>query len=144
MAVVLDHPVDDENAEVIHGRPDFGSRFGVTLAKKYPPYVFSIRGASCLVHNVSHVSLHWWRVSHGGRSLVKLKRPVMIATTMCGMSFRLEATKTRTCHVPSDEALLCGRCNGLAHTFGWNGEATKAGIKRTEAHVKLGCAVKGY
>ena len=149
MAVVVDHAVDDESAEVIHGRPDFNRshRFGVTEAKKYPPFVFSVRGASCLVHKVVSVEMHWYRVgtiNHGGDCLVKMKRPVMFAQTACSVSFRLEGSRTRTCHIPNPDALLCGRCHGDVATFGKNGAGTKAGIKRQEAHVKLGCVVMGY
>ena len=145
MVVVLDHSHDDEHAAVIHGRPDFHDhRFGVTEAKKHPAYVFSIRGVSCLVHTVLRVELHWWRVTRDGHALVKLKRPVMIATTKCQQSFRLKGKVSRTCHLPSPDALLCGRCHGEAATFGKHGAATKAGTKRQEAHVKLGRAVQGY
>lgn len=145
MPVVVDHPVDDENAAVIHGRPDFGaSGFGITEAKKHPPYVFGIRGVSCLVHKILRVELHWWRVSRTGCELVKLKRPVMIAVTPCAQSFRLEGRISRTCHVPKPDALLCGRCHGEGATFPKRGRARKTGLTRQEAHVKLGCVVDGY
>jgi hypothetical protein len=145
MAVVVDHPVDDEYAEVLHDRRDFYDRgFGVMTATKHPPFVFSTRGASGLIHKVSRVTMHWWRIGRGGHALVKLKRPVMIAETNCTMSFRLEGEKARTCWIPNPDALLCGRCHGDVATFGKHGAATKAGIRRTEAHVKLGCVVTGY
>lgn len=38
----------------------------------------------------------------------------------------------------------CGRCLGEPATFGKRGPARKHGITRQEAHVKLGCVVKGY
>jgi hypothetical protein len=112
--------------------------------RKYPPYVFSTRGVSCLVHKIAWVELHWWRVAGGGEKLVKLKRPVMIAQTVCSMSFRLQGDRSRTCLLPNPDALLCGRCHGDVATFGKDGPATKAGTKRSEAHVKLGCVVQGY
>jgi hypothetical protein len=146
MAVVTDHPVDDEAAAPIHGRPDLLDRkFGITEATKHPPYVFSIRGVSCLVHKILRVELHWWRVSgRNGGSLVKLKRPVMIAQTCCAQSFRLEGRISRTCVVPKPDALLCGRCHGEGSTFPKHGRAKKSGLTRQEAHVKLGCVVNGY
>lgn len=145
MAVVLDHPVDDEHAAPIHGRPDFAQRrFGVTIATKHPPFVFGIRGVSCLVHKILRVDLHWWRVSRGGDALVKLKRPVMIAHTCCAQSFRLEDRISRTCMVPKPDALLCGRCHGEGATFPKRGPAKQSGLTRQEAHVKLGCIVNGY
>lgn len=146
MPVVLDHPVDDENAPIIEGRPDFGRPYGygITHAKKHPPYVFSIRGVSCLVHKIARVELHWYRVGRDGSCLVKLKKPVMIAITNCQCHYRLEPSCSRTCHVPSPDAMLCGFCHGEPRPFGKHGAATKAGIKRQEAHVKLGCMVNGY
>lgn len=130
---------------IIHGRPDFQNHdFGVTEAKRYPPYVFSIRGASALVHKVSRVQLRWWKVAGHGEKMVKLTRPIMIADCVCGMFFRLEGSKSRTCHIPNPDALLCGRCHGEIATFGKHGAGTKAGITRHVAHVKLGCVVKGY
>lgn len=146
MAVITDHPIDDESADVIHERLDFHGdhSFGVTLAKKYPPFVFSIRGVSCLVHKVARVELHWWRVSKDGHALVKLKQPVMFAETHCSTSFRLQGSVSRTCWIPRPDALLCGRCHGDVATFGKHGPATKAGIQRQEAHVKLGCVIAGY
>lgn len=148
MAVVFrygDQPIDDETAKPIMGRPDHADHnFGVMRAKRHPPYVFSIRGASCLVHKVAYVDLHWWRVSNGGHSLVKLKRPVLIAHTTCSMVFRLEGRTARTCLVPAPESLLCGRCHGDLATFGKDGAATAAGLTRHVAHLKLGCAVPGY
>lgn len=145
MAVVRDHTIDDENAEPIYGRPDQGRLgFGVTLAKKHPPFVFSIRGVSCLVHKIARVELHWWRVAGHGEKLVKMKRPVMFAITNCSCHFELQAKSSRTCHVPSPEAMPCGRCNGEIAPFGKHGHATKAGIRRQDAHVKLGCVVQGY
>lgn len=148
MAVVIGHNErfsDDENAEVIHGRPDFADRdFGVTEAKTFPPYIFSVRGLSCLVHKVLYVRLHWYRCGGQGEYLVRMKKPVMIATTVCQASWRLEPTSSRTCHIPSPDALLCGRCHGEPATFGYRGKSRQRGLTRQEAHVKLGCVVKGY
>ena len=146
MAVITENGRDDEYVAAIEGRPDFTDhRFGITRAKTYPPYVFGVRGLSCLVHKVRYVELHWWRVGgHRGECLVKLKRPVMIATTNCQQSFRLDGDASRTCHLPSPDALLCGRCQGEPATFPRRGPAKKSGLTRQEAHVKLGCVVKGY
>ena len=148
MAVVLardDNGRDDENAEVIDGRPDLGDFFfGVTDAKKFPPYVFGVRGGSCLVHRIRRVRYHWYRVAAGGSKLVRMKRPVAIADTMCAQSFRLEGAICRTCQVPSPDALSCGRCDGIEATFAKRKGYRVAGLTREEAHVKLGCVVKGY
>lgn len=146
MPVVMDHPVDDEHvAPIPRQSHSIGSNFGVMDAKKHPPYVFSIRGVSCVVHKISRVEIHWWRIGgHRGELYVKLKRPVLIAQTPCCASFRLEPRISRTCHVPSSDAVLCGRCHGEPASFGKQGAATEAGIRRQVAHVKLGCIVQGY
>lgn len=146
MAVVLvrnERGRDDEHADIVSGRPDFAEpSFGVTVAKKHPPYVFSIRGASCLVHKILRVEMQWYRIS--SRGLVKMKRPVLIAQTCCAQSFWLDPDISRTCVMPNPDALLCGRCHGEGATFPKNGRAYKSGLTRTEAHVKLGCVVNGY
>lgn len=140
--VIERHAIDDENVAPIPRTWDHS--FGITLAKRHPPYVFSIRGPARLVHKVAYVELHWWRIAGRGEKLVKMKRPVLIAHTPCGFSTRLKAQNARTCHVPNPDAMLCGRCHGESASFGKHGAATKAGVKRTEAHVKLGCVVAGY
>lgn len=143
MAVVADDYPGTE--VVIEGRPDFADRrFGVVRAKKHPPYVFSVNANAVLVHKVAYVDMWWWKVDRGGNQLRKLSRPVLIATSVCNYSFRLSGHKNRTCLIPSPDAVLCGRCHGEPASFGPNGRATKAKIKKPEAHVKLGCVVKAY
>lgn len=131
----------------IHGRPDFeangrGEKFGVTRAKKFPPYVFSVNANAALIHKIAYVELHWWEASSiksSGDCLKKRHKPMMIAITVCGVHKFLEVAKTRTCIIPRPDAIRCGRCHGFAAPFGKDGWAKQAGIKRTEAYVKLGC-----
>lgn len=142
-----DYGGDDENAEPIHGRPDLHSdrRFGVTVAKAGPPFVFGVRRGACLVHKVQRIELHWYRTTRGGHGLVRLKRPVAIAITVCCYSFRLDPDVSRTCLVPAADALPCGRCDGGAPVFRrGTARAPETGLTRREAHVKLGCVVRGY
>ena len=135
--------MSDQN--VIYGRPDFANHgFGVTLAKKFPPYVFSIGANACLVHKVKRVEIRWWQVAGHGEKLVKLTKPRMIAILACGEFRFLASDRTRTCMVPNPDAILCGRCHGELAPFGKHGTARKAGITVQQAHVKLGCVVKGY
>lgn len=132
---------------VIKGRPDFANRsFGITRAKKFPPYVYSSNRMGSLVHKIHHVDLWWWTPDprNGGSDLVRLKRPRMLAHTACGNVRFLTSDRARTCIVPKPDAILCGRCHGDVHTFGKDGWATKAGITRTAANAKLGCIVQGY
>ena len=148
MCVVLgrnERSRDDENAAVLD-RHSIDERYhGIQAAKTHPPYVFGIRGASCLVHKIHHVTIHWYRIAgHHGELLVKMKRPVLIAETPCAQSFRLDPDIARTCKIPNEDALLCGRCHGEGATFPKRGRARKSGLPRQEAHVKLGCVVQGY
>jgi hypothetical protein len=134
-----------DNAKIIHGRPDFRDHdFGVTYAKKFPPFVFSIRGNSALIHKVDAVRMRWYEVGGRGEYLYRLDQPRLTAVTVCGMYKRLSGESSRTCMLPNPNALLCGRCHGEVPTFSKHGAATKAGITRTAAHVKLGCVVEGY
>lgn len=136
-----------ETEGVIPGRPDFCNfNYLTTNAKKFPPYVFSIRGGSALVHKVQCVRLRWWEPQREtrGQNLVKLRDPIVTAHTVCGMFYRLRSDRSRTCRVPSPDALLCGRCHGEPATFGKHGKGTREGIPRRVAHVKLGCVVAGY
>ena len=141
---------DDPN--IIMGRPDLeayarGEKFGVTRAKKHPPYVFSISGNSALVHKIAYVELRWWDAStlyHSGDCLRRLHRPHVTAITVCGQMKFLQADRSRTCIIPRPDAIRCGKCNGFTAPFSKEGWCTKAGVSRTEAHVKLGCIVEGY
>lgn len=137
--------IDDDDPYVIHGRPDFANpEFGITRAKKHAPYVFSIRGLSCLVHKVAYVEIRWFNYGPGGHTLIRTDTPKMIANTVCGYHFFLEAKRSRTCQIPDPAAVLCGRCHGEVATFGKDGPAQQAGISKQAAHIALGCAVKGY
>jgi hypothetical protein len=134
-----------DSGHVVNGRPDLADlMFGVTHAKKFPPYVFSVRGPAALVHKIASVELRWYRVCNHGHALMKLNRPTMIAKLVCGGSRFLIGEATRTCHIPKPDAVLCGRCHGELASFGKNGPAIKAGITREVAKVKLGCVVNGY
>lgn len=152
MAVVADSYHDDAgpDEEVIEGRPDFRNpKFGVTRAKRFPPYVFSVSVNSCLIHKIAYVEMHWYEVIRGGHALARRRKPFVFATTVCGQSKRLSvgsrgAQPARTCLLPDPDAVLCGRCHGEAATFGKEGAGTKAGLSRQEAWTKLGCVVKGY
>ncbi len=134
-----------DTEEVIEGRPDFQNHeFGVTYAKKFPLYIFSVRGPAAVVHKIAAVRLKWYRVGDRGECLIRLKQPTMTATLVCGGFRFLVGEATRTCHIPKPDAVLCGRCHGEVASFGKNGAAIKAGITREVAKVKLGCMVKGY
>lgn len=137
-----EYPVDNDPSSFRRGRPDFSDpTWGKTRSRKHPPYVFSIRGASALVHKIAYVEMHWWKIANHRDGVIRVRRPLMYAQTMCGMGFRLAGKASRTCYVPNPEALLCGRCHGQLPTL-----SKRSGIKvnRKEAHVKLGCVVKAY
>ncbi len=146
MAVIATRPLDDEHVKPVR-RPrnwnDERTKYGHVWATKFPPFVFGIRGNSCLVHKVKGVRLYWWRIA-GMHLLVKMKRPTMIAECVCNQSFRLDPEIARTCRVPNPDAILCGRCHGEPAPFGERGHAKLAGVKMQDAKVKLGCVVQGY
>jgi hypothetical protein len=139
------NPVLDESADVIDRDSVNERTFGVTTAKRKPNYVYSIHRNACLMHKVRDVEIQWYALLGScGSKMGRLKQPAMIAHTVCGMSKALIPEKTRTCAVPEPDSVLCGRCHGDVATFGKHGAGTKAGIKRGEAHVKLGCVEAGY
>ena len=130
--------------EVIRGRPDFDNhKFGKTRAKSRPPYVFSIRNGS-LVHAVRYVELDWWVIGDYGHSLHRLVSPRVTAITNCGARVDLRGDRSRTCRIPAPDAILCEACHATGRNFGRHGKTEAAGITRTMAKVRLGCAQVGY
>jgi hypothetical protein len=138
------NPVLDDTAEVIDRDSVNERTFGVSRAQRHPAYVYSIHGNACLMHKVRDVEIQWYALIDGGHRMGRLKQPAMIAHTICNMSKPLDPKRTRTCAVPEPDSVLCGVCHGEPATFGKHGAGTKAGFKRAEAHVKLGCIVAGY
>ena len=138
------HPVLDESAPVIDRDSVNERTFGVTTTKRHPAYVYSINRNACLMHKVRDVEIQWYALVDGGHRMGRLKQPAMIAHTVCGCSRALTPDRTRTCHVPKPDSVLCGRCHGEPATFGKHGKGTKAGLRRAAAHVKLACVVNGY
>lgn len=135
------NPVLDESAPIIDRDAVNERVFGKTIAKRHPAYVYSIRGASGLMHRVARVTIDHYAIVTMHK-LGRLKAPAMIAECVCGMSFPLLPSCSRTCTVPDPTALLCGRCHGQPATFGRH--CRGRGISRQEAHVRLGCVVNGY
>lgn len=122
---------------------DFDPPFGPVTAKKFPPYVFSQRGGA-LVHAVDRVEIHWWLIAGSGDIYVRTDKPKMVAVTRCNYVFHLEPGRSRTCKVPSRDALLCGRCHGQPATFGPDGEAQAHGVSFQEARTRVGCIEHEY
>ncbi len=137
------NPVLDETVELIERDSVNERTFGVTTTRRHPAYVYSISGNACLMHKVRDVEIQWYALVTSS-IMGRLKQPAMIAHTVCGASRALTPNRTRTCHIPLPGSVLCGRCHGEPATFGKHGKGTKAGLKRAEAHVKLGCIVNGY
>lgn len=138
------NPVLDESVPLIDRSSVNDRTFGVTTTRRHPAYVYSINKNACLMHKVHHVEIHWHALVGDGGQLGRLKQPAMIAHTVCGYSRALTPERTRTCAVPLPDSVLCGRCHGEPATFGKHGKGTAAGMKRAEAHVRLGCIVNGY
>lgn len=136
---VLDHTVPLVDRHTVNDRT-----FGVAKAKRHPAYVYSINRNGCLMHKVVEVELHWHALVDGGSKLGRLKQPAMIARTVCGVHRLLTPERSRTCHIPLPDSVLCGRCHGEEATFAGRRKTTKSGLTKQEAHVKLGCIVNGY
>lgn len=137
------NPVLDGVSPIVDRDAVNESTFGVSTTKRHPAYVYSINKNSCLMHRIIRVEIQWYAIV-SMHKLGRLKQPAMIAITACGCSRALTPDRSRTCHIPFPGAVLCGRCHGEPATFGKDGKGTKAGLKRAEAHVKLGCVVNGY
>lgn len=138
------NPVLDKSALVIDRDSVDERTFGVTTTKRHPAYVYSINRNACLMHKVLEVEIQWYALIGDGSLMGRLKQPAMIARTVCGCSRALVPEKTRTCHIPAPDSVLCGRCHGEPATFGKHGKGTQARWKRAEAHVRLACVVNGY
>lgn len=138
------NPVLDDSVAPIDRNSINDRTFGITTTKRHPVYVYSINKNACLMHKIRHVTIHWHALIDGGHRLGRLKQPAMIARTVCDYNFALTAKRTRTCHVPQPDSTLCGRCHGEPASFGPHGTARKAGVKKEEARVKLGCVIAGY
>ena len=138
------NPVLDESVAPIERSSVNDRTFGVTTTRRHPAYVYSINKNGCLMHKIRDVEIQWYALIGRGGQMARLKQPAMIAHTVCGNARFLVPERTRTCHIPEPDAVLCGRCHGEPATFGKDGKGTKAGLKRSEAHVALGCVVAGY
>lgn len=138
------NPVLDTTAPVIDRNSVDDRTFGVSRAKRHPAYVYSINKNACLMHRIAYVEIHWYALISGGSKMGRLKQPAMIAKTACGDTRMLTPDRSRTCHIPLPNSVLCGRCHGQLATFGANGAGTMSGLKRSEANVRLGCEVSGY
>lgn len=138
------HGVDNDVAPIKRNSVDEHT-FGVTLAKRFPPYVFSINGNALLVHRILRVELHWWKIGNSDYNLlVKVRRPRLYAHTACQQVKFLDSDRARTCMVPQPTAVLCGACHGEPATFGKRGRAVRDGISKAWANTQLGCVVNGY
>lgn len=137
------NPVLDQHTALVDRHAVNERTFGVVEARRHPAYVYSINKNSCLMHKVVRVELQWYAYV-GMESLGRLRQPAMIAFTACGCHRALTPDRSRTCHVPLPGSVLCGRCHGEPATFGKHGKGTKANLKKSDAHVTLGCLIAGY
>lgn len=138
------NPVLDESVEIVDRHSVNDRTFGVTTTRRHPAYVYSINKNSCLMHKIREVEIQWYALIGNGSKMGRLKQPAMIARTVCGTSRALVPEKSRTCKIPLPGSVLCGRCHGEPATFGKHGAGTKAGLRRSVAHVELGCIEAGY
>lgn len=135
--------------EIIYpGRPDFVDHgWGVTYAKSFPQYVYSLGRNGALIHKVNYVSIRWWRGSMD--RMIRLRKPCIIAETICGMAkfvqtdeqqYRSNRLRASFCEIPKPDAVLCGRCHGEHTNFPRKDPTAKERLKL--AKVKLGCIAR--
>jgi hypothetical protein len=126
----------------IEGRPDFEDHsFGKTYAKRFPPYVYSRKGA--LIHKVVSVQIRWWQGCYD--KMVRQESPTVIAETACGMSKFINAggpgernrMRAVVCTIPSPIAVMCGRCHGEGANFKRDDRQRRK--KLMTARANLGC-----
>jgi hypothetical protein len=126
---------------VVPGRPDFYDRsFGITLLKRFPPYVYSLLGGM-LVHKIQRVEAHWYTPK--GSYLVRERSPRLTIHTVCGQTFYGgvgRGKRARACATPRPESVPCGRCAGTGPVFG-RGLAEKS-VTRASARLRVGCTVE--
>lgn len=110
----------------------------VSRAKTCPKFVHGKMGHAMLLHKVSHVDLHWYDLAWD--KAIRLAHPKMIAHTVCGASFFLEAGRSGVCEMPKPDAVLCGMCTGEGRIFGRNGNNK---VTKRQAKDRLGCIAEG-
>lgn len=108
-------------------------------AKSHPKYVHGKVGMAMLLHKIDHVNLRWW--DYGFHEFLRLKHPIIMARTVCGASWRLEAGKAGTCQLPSPDAILCGMCHGTGRI--WKRGDKNPPITKRQAKDRLGCIAEG-
>ncbi len=128
---------------VIQGRPDFSDwEFGVTYAKTFPQYVYSLGHNGQLIHKVAYVSLRWWEGCYD--KMVRRRNPLIIAETVCGCSRFIQSggrLRAAFCEIPKPDAVLCKRCLGEAmSTFPRKDPKSKQ--RQQMAKIKLGCLTR--
>lgn len=111
-----------------------------TFAKNHPKYVYGTSKNACLIHNIKHVKLRWWTYGAGGRCLVRLQTPSMLAETFCSMCFFLNSTKAKTCSMPDPNAVLCNQCHGFGRNFP---KGKQHAISKQLASIRKGCMSEG-
>jgi len=124
---------------IIKGRPDLTNHaFGITKAKKFPPYVYSTNTSASLIHRVRYVELRWYEVFTRD-SLKWLNNPNIMVITKCSQQYYLKSRKGKgfqMCEIPDANAVMCGSCSENKPTFKKGVESSKA---RKIAHTRLGC-----
>lgn len=107
-------------------------------AKKHPKYVHGKIGMSALLHKIAYVDMQWYDYDYN--FIYRLKHPILMAHTNCGMFWRLEAGRGNTCEMPAPETVLCAACHGEGRNFGKQG---KTKVSKRQAKDSLGCIAEG-
>jgi hypothetical protein len=106
--------------------------------KRFRKYVFSTSKNGCLIHRVMDAKLRWW--DHTWHYMLRRQHPYIIAHSYCGLSFRIDSTKAKTCDIPAPDAVLCAACHGEGRNFP-RGKEHK--ISKELAKIHKGCMERG-
>ncbi len=109
------------------------------IAKRHPKWVHGKIGSAMLLHKIDRVELRWY--DYGFHEFIRLKHPSMIARTVCGTSFFLEAGRAGTCELPKPDAIICGMCSGVGRI--WPRGKKDPAVTKRQAKDRLGCAAEG-
>lgn len=110
-----------------------------TRAKSHPKYVHGKVGAAMLLHRIAYVSMRWYDLAWN--QAIRLKHPKMMAYTVCGTQFFLEAGRSGVCESPKPDAVLCGMCTGTGRI--WPRGEKNPKVTKRQAKDRLGCIVTG-
>ncbi|HEX3985790.1 MAG TPA: hypothetical protein VHX13_04190 [Acidobacteriaceae bacterium] len=121
--------------EIIAPRWGAEEREYQTVAPKQP-WVHGTGKNNALIHRIRVVRLRWWTCGRGGKYLIRLQSPRMMAVTNCGQWITIDSTRGKVCNLPKADAVICAACMGKGRNFPRH---EKHEVPLALAKVRLGC-----